>query len=960
MKNYNVKILVIFIYLISSYISHVTGQSVIKGVISDVKTGEAIIGATVLIQGTNQGTATDWDGSFLIKTSQALPVNLEIRYSGYANKIVSYNESNKNIKISIEEEAVEIAVVEVKGQRISDKQKSSPLTVESMDLLAIKETPAANFYDGLGSLKDVDLTAASLGFKVVNTRGFNSTSPVRSLQLIDGVDNQAPGLNFSLGNFLGSSELDVLKVDLVVGASSAFYGPNAFNGVINMETKSPFYHKGLSAQIKTGERALLDGAVRYANAFKNKKGFDNFGYKINFSFLKANDWVADNYRPVDGTKQDSNYSIFNIPNPGRWDAVNIYGDEYYSLSDLTKSNTLTGDETAFWADPGLRIFHRTGYKEIDLVDYNTKNYKANAAFHFKLCPEKTFQSPELILSSSFGSGTTVYQGDNRFSLKNILFFQNRIEIRKEDKYFVRAYATHEDAGDSYDPYFTALKILEVQKIDELWAQHYRSYWKTIGKFQDRMKELGYPQIVLDPITFEASFDFAKARQWLRDNADSLTVWHRRAEDFANLKQDDPKQITSNYFAPGTYAFDTIFQRITSSKSNASEGGTRFFDKSALYHIQGEYKFKPSWLEYWTVGANARLYRPYSDGTIFKDGVGQDRISNFEYGIYSGLSKKFFDNKWTGTLTCRLDKNQNFNFISTPAASLVYKPKENTYWRVSFSSAIRNPTLTDQYLNLNVGRAILSGNLDGVKNLITVESFIKYLGDKKDNLIKRFDIGPVKPERVQTFETGFRTTLFSRVYADLGYYYSIYNDFIGYNIGIKVDSFDLLGLPRGVQAYRYSANSINTVKTQGFSIGLNYYFAKYYGVNGNFSWNKLIKTVDDDPIIPAFNTPEFKYNIGFSARELQMIVGGRRIQNIGFNINYKWVQGFTFEGSPQFSGYLPAYGLMDAQINYKWRRPNLTFKLGASNLLDNKHYETYGGPLIGRLAYFSLLYDWKKN
>lgn len=140
-----------------------------------------------------------------------------------------------------------------------------------MDLLAIKETPAVNFYSGLGALKDVDLTTASLGFTIINTRGFNSTNPVRSLQLIDGVDNQSPGLNFSLGNFLGASELDVLKVDLVVGASSAFYGPNAFNGVISMETKNPFIHKGLSATVKVGERNLLEGAVRWADAFKNKK-----------------------------------------------------------------------------------------------------------------------------------------------------------------------------------------------------------------------------------------------------------------------------------------------------------------------------------------------------------------------------------------------------------------------------------------------------------------------------------------------------------------------------------------------------------------------------------------------------------------------------------------------------------------------------------------------------------------
>ena len=86
------------------------------------------------------------------------------------------------------------------------------------------------------------------------------------------------------------------------------------------------------------------------------------------------------------------------------------------------------------------------------MDYGTRNYKANAALHFRLNPAKEFESPEFIVSSSFGSGTTVYQGDNRFSLRNILFFQNRLELRKKDKYFLRAYATNEDAGNSFDPY----------------------------------------------------------------------------------------------------------------------------------------------------------------------------------------------------------------------------------------------------------------------------------------------------------------------------------------------------------------------------------------------------------------------------------------------------------------------------------------------------------------------------
>lgn len=951
-------------FLIFSLNGDVFCQNSVSGNLKDSKTGDPLIGATVLIKGTALGTSTDFEGDFIIKYDGPFPVSLECRYSGYATKEISYNPGNKKLQIELEEETILIDVVEISGQRISDKQKASPLTVESMDLIAIRETPSANFYDGLGCLKDVDLTAASLGFKVINTRGFNSTSPVRSLQIIDGVDNQAPGLNFSLGNFLGCSELDVQKVDLIVGASSAFYGPNAFNGVISMETKSPFIHKGLSVQLKTGERSLFEGGFRFANTFKTKNGDDFLGYKLNFFYLRANDWVANNYGPVDGIKQDSLFSTRNIPNPGRWDAVNIYGDEYYSLSDLTSdynNATLTENSSSYFQYPGLRMFSRTGYKEEDLVDYNTRNYKANFALHLRLFPQDKYNSPELILASCFGSGTTVYQGDNRFSLKNILFFQNRLEIRKENKYFLRFYATNEDAGDSYDPYFTALKLQQYSKNDETWSFNYRKWWQSDGGIVNKMRSLGYPQLIsmFDPVTGEIkfSFDFDAAKKWLVDHADSLRYWHSLAEINANKKEGNPTHPTANFLYPDSLNFKYVFDSITSSLSNYKENGTRFYDKSALYHIHGEYKFSFDWLDYWLVGANVRYYRPNSKGTIFVDS-NDIKITNSEFGIYSGISKKFFNNSLTCNLSCRLDKNENYDYVATPAASLVYKPKENTYFRLSYSSALRNPTLTDQYLHLDVGRAILIGNLNGFDSLITVQSFIDYLGNHA-NRLAYYNAAPIQPEQVNTYEIGFRTSLFNKIYIDAGYYFSSYSHFIGYNIGIRSQFDNVIGLPYNTQVYRISANSLNNVQSQGFSVGLNYYFWRYFAFNGNYSLNKLTKTNADDPIIPAYNTPENKFNLGISGRDIDLNLFGTRIRNFGFNVNYKWVDSFVFEGSPQFTGLLPSYDILDFQVNYKMTSWNTTFKFGASNVLNNLHYETYGGPAIGRLVYFSLLYEWKK-
>ncbi len=914
-------------------------QQIVKGTVLDKADGEPLVGATVLIKGTTLGTITEWDGSFIFKSEFEYPVMLEISYVGYSTRDVSVpDENTNNIKLGTDAELIE--TVEIKGRRISEKQKESPLTVESMDLVAIRETPAANFYDGLGSLKDVDLTAASLGFKVINMRGFNSTSSVRSLQIIDGVDNQSPGLNFSLGNFLGSSELDVNKVDLIIGASSAYYGPNAFNGVIKMKTKDPFYHKGLAVQAKLGEQNIMELGLRWADAIKNQDGQDVFAYKINVFGLKADDWKAENYNAVDDTPFDES-------NPGGYDAVNIYGDEYNSGNDFS--------DAALPTFGGLGGFARTGYRETDLVDYDTENFKANIAGHLRLNPRLQEESVELVFSSSYSSGTTVYQGDNRFSLRNIEFFQNRLEIKKRDKFYFRVYATHEDAGDSYDPYFTALALQDSAKSDLEWSQLYERYWRSDVK--PRMDENGYPQIeqiFVDTFPFVIStFDQDAAFAWIANNQDSLNYWHQLSRDVA-----DGEGITEqsfSYFQPGTDRFNNKFNEIVSKKR--TDGGTLFFDKSALYHAQGEYIIKPRFTDKIIVGSSARYYKPKSEGTIFYDTSGVE-ITNFEFGVYGGFEKNLFNNKLRLQGTLRADKNENFDWLFSPAASLLYKPAKDNYLRLSFSSAIRNPTLSDQYLNLNVGRAILSGNLTGVENLVTVESLTEYFenfGTQSLEILDSFNIDPIRPEKVRTVEIGYRTTLFDKLFIDAGYYYSVYNDFLGYNIGVEAEFDQNTGFPKRLQAYRYSANSTEEVTTQGFSIGMNFYFAKYFVANGNYSWNKLI-TKTDDPIVPAFNTPESKYNIGLAARDVPLFPN----VDIGFNINYKWIEGFLFEGSPQFTGFIPEYDLLDMQMNWKFANLNTTIKLGASNILDNLHFETYGGPKVGRLAYISLLYEFNKK
>ncbi len=1005
MKNQKHIIYLLLLTILINFSS--ASQNYLSGKIIDKETNETLIGASIIVVDENRGTSTDFDGNFKLDYS-SLPITIECSFMGYENVLMKIIKNENEILIKLSPDKLLLDQINVVDTRLTEKLKQSPVTIEAMDVKAIKEAPSSTFYESIGNLKGVDLTSASLGFKIINTRGFNSTSPVRSLQIIDGVDNQSPGLNFSLGNFLGTTELDTKGVEIIVGANSALYGPNAFNGVINMSTKDPFMFPGASYQIKMGERSLTEHCFRYA---QNKK-INNIeiGFKINIQKMKANDWEADNYNTAFDTQSSSN-------NHGGYDAVNIYGDEY-------------NRSFVFTSKPGMGTVHRNGYLDSELVDYNTENLKFNSALHLRK------NSNEFIYSFNYGNGTTIYQGDNRISLKNIQFWQNKIEYKRKDNFFIRLYSTHEDAGDSYDAVATAISLLDRGVNNQDWYTQYGTFWNTdiIPLMEEDLANQGFVPLANwngDLITW------INQTQLLLDmNPELLDYYHQLARENANNYVGN---LGYSFVEPNSEQFNNLFNEITTQtrydEYGNLTGGTRFYDKSSLYHIHSEKKIKTIYGEF-TIGANGRLYSPDSNGSIFNDGYdyidiyerdengeivyteslqpGWDafgnqiydtilipniayvdtvklNIKNSEFGIYLGYDKKLFSETLMINGTARLDKNQNFNYVFSPATSLVYKPNERDIIRFSLSSAVRNPTLTDQYFDYNQGQAILLGNLNGFgfnQYFVNTDSLLSYLrgenelGTYNKNALRGsfIRVNPIQPERVKTFELGFRTTLLNKVYIDAGYYYSIYKNFIGYQIGASYKSGSLSGLQEAtqedidegwaeyigqeiedyltvsipsIQVYRVAANAVGRVTAQGFSIGLNYYVNEKIALNGNYSWNKLINEDSKDPIVPAYNTPEHKFNLGISNKFL--------IKNQEYNIslNYKWQQKFIFEGSPQFTGEIPAYGLIDTQINREFSVNNskLTAKIGASNLLDNQVYQAYGGPTVGRLGYISLTFDY---
>lgn len=946
-------------------------QYMLRGTVVDGITGETLIGAAVVLKGTTTGGVTDVNGRFEIGVNELPPYTLEVSYLGYLTQTIEVKSLDQNLRFKLSTDQVLLKEAEVIGSRISEKQKQAPLTVESMDVIAIREAASGDFYESLGTLKGVDMVAASFGFKVINTRGFNSTSPVRSLQLIDGVDNQSPGLNFSLGNFLGASDLDVMKVDVIAGASTAYFGPGAFNGVVNMTTKSPWAFPGLSVSAKGGQRDMLEGAVRWAQVLKGKDGQERFAYKLNLFALRAEDWYAENYDPT------SNSPTGRL-NPGRFDAVNIYGDELTEVnSDFTRNFF---DRRSY---PGLGLFVRPGYRETDLVDYGTDNLKAGASLHYKLT-----DSVEVIAASNYSRGSTVYQGENRYRLKDIQFWQQRLEIRREGRWFLRGYLTGEDAGRTYDIFTTGVRMQEAAGPTREWNIRYFTLWDFWVRPTLLPQIPGWlttSQAGAQGINSEELYD-AWLTNFINNNQETFANIHQMVADSVNSV--DNLQLDPAYVV-GTQRFDDKLEEITSKRF--TEGGSLFFDRSQLAHAMGEYRFKPGGEQDTVarmevaVGGNFRQYMPNSAGTIFRD-TGDVRIRNSEFGIYTGVERSFMENKLRGTVTMRMDKNQNFKALFSPAATLVYVPNADRTFRVSFSSAVRNPTLADQYLYYNVGRAILLGNVDGQfeegrDSLITIASFNAYRSATNlvtgRSLLEYFNVDRLRPEQVKTIEAGYRGTHFEKFYVDLGAYSSWYTDFIGYLIGISANIDPITGFPvGGLQAYRLAANATDMVRTQGANAGVNYYRQRMtYAVN--YSYNQLVSG-EDDPIIPAFNTPRNKFNVSIVGHDMKVPFSGK--PNLGWGVTHRYIEGFVFEGSPQFTGRIPSYDMVDAQVNVKFPERHLMVKVGCSNLFglvplfdrrvpdgerlerawNNNVLMVYGGPYIGRLGYVQVIYELDKR
>lgn len=212
------------------------------------------------------------------------------------------------------------------------------------------------------------------------------------------------------------------------------------------------------------------------------------------------------------------------------------------------------------------------------------------------------------------------------------------------------------------------------------------------------------------------------------------------------------------------------------------------------------------------------------GIIFVDIV--SKIINSEFGFYVGLECKFLDDCFIFLVIVWVDKNQNFDWISIFVVLVVWKFIENNYFCLLFFLVIWNLILFDQYFWLDVGFVIFVGSVNGFDSFLIVELFEDFVLNFDEEKFNYFNVDFIWLEWVRIIEAGYCLILGENFYVDVSYYYNIYNDFIGFWVGLDVEFIEL-NLFLDVQVYWVLVNVEDQVIMQGFVIGLNYYFKKFY-------------------------------------------------------------------------------------------------------------------------------------
>lgn len=249
-----------------------------EGRVTVAETGEPLVGATLLLDGTIYGATTDIDGRYRF-SAPAGDYALVASFIGYATErrdLTATAGATVREDFALAEAATEVGQVVVTGaSRRPERITDSPATVQVLSGADLQQYPGVSYEQALSRLKGVDYVRSGITGFGINARGFNSAFNTKMLLLTDNRRQVLPGAGLPFANMNPVIKEDVERVEVILGPSSALYGPNAHNGTVNVITKDPRNSQGLTVVAEGGmggaDSEVYSARGRYAQAFADNR-----------------------------------------------------------------------------------------------------------------------------------------------------------------------------------------------------------------------------------------------------------------------------------------------------------------------------------------------------------------------------------------------------------------------------------------------------------------------------------------------------------------------------------------------------------------------------------------------------------------------------------------------------------------------------------------------------------------
>ena len=955
-------ILSMMFVLLSTFI---LAQTNVTGVVVD-SNNTPIPGANVVFDSTT-GAVADFNGEFSIDVDATPPFSLTVSSIGFETTSITVSASDASFTVTLSDSENLLDEVVLSASRTAQSLFESPVTIERFDYKDIAASTGADFYQSLEQLKGVQVISTGIINQTVNARGFSTAWNEGFVQLVDGMNNEAPGLNFSAGNLAGINELDLFNVEFLPGASSALYGPNAYKGILIMNTKNPFDFQGFSAYVTqgvtshdvAGDNHYYDFGMRFAHAFNDK-----FAVKATLGYVKGKDWVAADYSDfnrensyVPGTLLDADPSLFPT-----YDGKNVYGEQSIGVVPMTSVFTnsvlpalgaqfgLPAAQTSYYASLinafapnyfGSQEILTTGYKESAIDPKgDASNFKFNLAAHYRFNGNS-----ELIYVFNNGRGNTLLQGDARYKMLNFGIQQHKLEYKTKN-FVARAYKTIESSGNTYQFDAMGAYLFAAQPGGAgAWVNGYfNTYFTTLAG-----------QINPNPL---AAINNILVGILLYGDTSMYDTWVTPGMNF-NAHAAARTAANANMLVPGSAEFAQAFDRI--SNTAIKDGGAVVLDNTISNSFEASYDMGDLVEGFdMVVGGSFREYVLRSNGTLFTDYDGP--IKTNETGIFASVQKDIVDGvSLNGAL--RYDKAQNYEGSFTPRVGALIDIAPNHNLRVSYQTAMRAPTMQDQYIGLDGGRAILFGSSpDSVERFryehntfsgsytVTGDMVMNnsYLGlPFSQGSIEVANLDNVEPEYVQSREVGYRYNG-KKLSVDVNAYWAKYQNFIASKVvfvpfyGSVSNGSALAAMQAGdYEIYSVDNNTDEVVRTMGLDIGLDAKIFGKFDFGAKFAYNDMDRSNIDPSYETSFNTPKVRGRLSLGSTEIG--------ENIGFNVSASYHNAFLYE-SGFADGIIPANWIFNASMSFDVPELQSVIKVGAVNLTGDDYMSIPVTGMIGSQYY----------